>query len=501
MKKAIFIFMALAAFVVSNAQTSRLSAKQGYFSDSIYVNGKWYKTLMQFSDSAIYQKKLSAGTDIAISGNTVYNTSGFNSVTGRDSSTSHFLTINTATSTLNLTPALTIRADMPIEVHSNYANGAVFYTHANAGFRAPYINFNRSRGTENAPTRVQNDGYELSSLGGITWNGYDGVQYPPEAGPSILTQIDQTWVPGKHGSHLSIYYNPVDATDAIQGLQIGGVDPVGLNDSTIRGLYSNIISYMPITFGGNRIANPGIFPTLRSLPTDTASISIKSGDTSILVNLKAGYIYSHGVRVPTFSDLSTYVPTTRTLNGLALLSNQTFATGTSGTDFNISSSGTTHTFNIPDASTTARGLITTGTQTISGTKTFIATAATTHDFKLAGGASGAVVAIGNVSSGIFGTVGFNPGALEYQVFAVGGVNLILGAGGSEKWRINTSGNLSNTGSTGTAFIDLKAGTTSASQIRLRAGVAPSSPNDGDIWYDGTDLKIRVGSTTYTLQKL
>jgi hypothetical protein len=45
------------------------------------------------------------------------------------------------------------------------------------------------------------------------------------------------------------------------------------------------------------------------------------------------------------------------LNGLAGAT-QTFATGTSGTDFAISSVGTTHTFNIPDASGSARGLLT-----------------------------------------------------------------------------------------------------------------------------------------------
>lgn len=52
-----------------------------------------------------------------------------------------------------------------------------------------------------------------------------------------------------------------------------------------------------------------------------------------------------------------------------------------------------------------------------------------------------------------------------------------------------------------AFVDIAAGTTAEAQIRLRAGVAPSSPNDGDIWFDGTDFKARVGGVTYTIQLL
>ena len=64
------------------------------------------------------------------------------------------------------------------------------------------------------------------------------------------------------------------------------------------------------------------------------------------------------------------VPSTRTINGLALSSDQTFATGTTGTDFNIVSAGTVHTFNIPDADPVNRGFITPGTQTIGGAKTF-----------------------------------------------------------------------------------------------------------------------------------
>jgi len=59
------------------------------------------------------------------------------------------------------------------------------------------------------------------------------------------------------------------------------------------------------------------------------------------------------------------------LNGLTAQV-QTFAPGTTGNDFAINSSSltNTHTFNLPDASTTARGVITNAAQTIGGIKTF-----------------------------------------------------------------------------------------------------------------------------------
>jgi hypothetical protein len=58
------------------------------------------------------------------------------------------------------------------------------------------------------------------------------------------------------------------------------------------------------------------------------------------------------------------------LNGLTS-DVQTFATGETGTDFNIDSSGSTHTFNIPSASNLARGLVSIIAQTFAGVKTFL----------------------------------------------------------------------------------------------------------------------------------
>lgn len=51
-------------------------------------------------------------------------------------------------------------------------------------------------------------------------------------------------------------------------------------------------------------------------------------------------------------------------------STQTLAVGTSGSDFNISSASDVHTFNLPDASPSARGAVTTGDQTFAGIKAF-----------------------------------------------------------------------------------------------------------------------------------
>ena len=63
------------------------------------------------------------------------------------------------------------------------------------------------------------------------------------------------------------------------------------------------------------------------------------------------------------------IGTLNTLTGAT----QTFAVGSSGTDFNISSAGSTHTFNIPNAAglSSIRGLVTNNVQSFGGRKTFL----------------------------------------------------------------------------------------------------------------------------------
>jgi hypothetical protein len=57
------------------------------------------------------------------------------------------------------------------------------------------------------------------------------------------------------------------------------------------------------------------------------------------------------------------------LNGISFL-DQTLEVGSSGSDFNISSAGASHTFNIPSADSSKRGLVSTGTQNFGGVKRF-----------------------------------------------------------------------------------------------------------------------------------
>jgi hypothetical protein len=80
-----------------------------------------------------------------------------------------------------------------------------------------------------------------------------------------------------------------------------------------------------------------------------------------------------------------------TLNGLLPVT-QTFATGTTGTNFNIGSAGSVHTFNIPDASGVNRGLVTIGTQSFEGAKTLLDNTSSTS------GTTGALVVTGGVGS-------------------------------------------------------------------------------------------------------
>lgn len=133
-------------------------------------------------------------------------------------------------------------------------------------------------------------------------------------------------------------------------------------NSTVNGnkSFSGTTNFQAIT-----VEDPGA-----GTNTVTISAPTLAGDYTLTLPTNDGsasqYLQTDG------SGVLSWANALNSLNGLTDIS-QTFATGTAGTDFNISSSTSTHTFNIPDASATARGLVTTGTQTFAGAKTFSTT--------------------------------------------------------------------------------------------------------------------------------
>ena len=95
---------------------------------------------------------------------------------------------------------------------------------------------------------------------------------------------------------------------------------------------------------------------------------------------------------------------------------QDFSVGTSGSLFNISSTGSTHTFNIPIAGSGSTGLISTGTQTLAGLKTFSSDLSVTSSTASTNTTTGALVVSGGVGIGgsvnVGGRVGIGTNLLD-----------------------------------------------------------------------------------------
>lgn len=121
-----------------------------------------------------------------------------------------------------------------------------------------------------------------------------------------------------------------------------------------------------------------VLPSALSMPNgrrfnitnkSTGLVTVQDFGVNTLVVIPSGATYSFVLttRVTTtgtwqFSDVPSLNSQTQVV--------QSFATGTTGTDFGISSSGGTHTFNMPVASASNSGKVTTTTQTFAGEKTF-----------------------------------------------------------------------------------------------------------------------------------
>jgi len=150
------------------------------------------------------------------------------------------------------------------------------------------------------------------------------------------------------------------------------------NDTGNPFFYAELYKYDGTTFtllgssvGVPEYINQGtiIAPYYFAIPVPTSALAVTDRlAIRIYVNVDSRTVTLHTENSHLCQVVTTLSKGMVSLNNLTDQS-QYITTGTSGTDFNIVSSGDTHTFNIPSASASNRGLITTGSQTIAGIKT------------------------------------------------------------------------------------------------------------------------------------
>jgi len=171
---------------------------------------------------------------------------------------------------------------------------------------------------------------------------------------------------------------------------------------------------------------------------------------------------------------------------------QTFLTGTSGTNFAISSTNNVHTFNLPDASTANRGVVTTGTQAFAGAKNFVDSPTSFGD--ATGTTAGSIRIYDNDSSGPENII-INPpagtGLLTSYTLTLptdnGTVDQVLRTDGNGvlSWvDVSGGGGVPN-------------GTTNGQTLRWNTSGTPSWVVDSNLFNQGGTGNVAVGTTNAT----
>lgn len=163
--------------------------------------------------------------------------------------------------------------------------------------------------------------------------------------------------------------NQIAVTNGVGSITLATPQDIGVASSP---------TFFDVTANGN-IFNPGQAIGIAAFVDGAGSIAgVELGAGELLIGGGPGIVPTPGalgagpgISVAGSAGAIT-ITNNASLNGLSFgaFPAQTFAAGTGGSDFSIASSGGVHTFSLPNASSTARGLISTGTQTIAGGKTF-----------------------------------------------------------------------------------------------------------------------------------
>lgn len=243
------------------------------------VSAVVFSTLLVSAATTIGPNIQTDGTFSATGTSTLSTTFIGTSLSGPNSGTHHGLTITSNSLPFSI-----------LEIHNKYAVGIDLYTHEDAQFRAPFINFYKSRGTQASPTAVQSTGYELDSIGGINFGGWNGEAYAVSA--AIYSQSDENWTyvgGNRSAGHLSIYGTQIGADDLRQFVQFGGLDGTDLDAQNRSGVTGNIVFYTGLSFNGNQTGNPALLPS-----SNPAVLHVRTANDTGDAGLTAGSITTSG---------------------------------------------------------------------------------------------------------------------------------------------------------------------------------------------------------------
>ena len=255
-----------------------------------------------------------------------------------------------------------------------YAKSGTLYSIANGGTEKSYVAISGSGLPIGAYTLPTTDGtasqvLQTNGSGTVTWQTVSGGGITSINGDTTAAQlltvgtsgtnftIDSTTTPG------TSVFNIPDASDTARGLITTGYQLIA-GDKDFMG------SISATNLSGTNTGDQDL----------SGYLTIYDASTTYLTTYDASTTY---LSQSTLSGI--------TLNGIPIVDNATFSSvailnGVEVTDFTIESYDNTHYFRMPDASATARGLITTGAQTIAGAKTFSSSITTSSDINLSSSA-------------------------------------------------------------------------------------------------------------------
>lgn len=293
------------------------------------------------------------------------------------------------------------------------------------------------------------------------------------------------------------------ALDTSRTYRWGGSTYVELTDSTavwgsISGVLANQTDLASALSGKSDTGHTHAYSSLTGIPSSFAPTAHKAthatgqpdalspGDIGAVPTARTLTI--NGTAFDLSADRSwTVAGGISSLNGLTDAT-QTFATGTTGTNFGIVSTAGVHTFNLPDASATARGVVTTGTQTFAGAKTFsdnLKVGSTSSNYVAVGSGTQDVRygqnGISNINGGArYDIISWTGGAVIQAIAITGyaycGLNIQRAGSGTQSW-VTVNFSMPATGAsdaTPREALDVRGNIIADGNLVLHKGTTPTS---------------------------